>query len=103
MHRHLARSSTLGFLYGENISTILRRGSEIENSIAVMLPLNNHNKGPHKLSSDFNLFDSYLERALRAKNFTCLQFSNIALRWNELFLNDKDNSGDESSDEVLFK
>ena len=94
-----SKISNFPFWFSQNQKTnsILRKGFEIENSIAVMSPLNGHNKGPHKLSSDFNLFDSYLERALRAKNFTCLQFSNIALRWNELFLNDKDNSGDAHS------
>ena len=72
--------SNFPFWFSQNQKTnsILRKGFEIENSIAVMSPLNGHNKGPHKLSSDFNLFDSYLESALRAKNFTCLQFSNIA-------------------------
>ena len=44
--------SNFPFWFSQNQKTnsILRKGFEIENSLAVMSPLNGHNKGPHKRS-----------------------------------------------------
>ena len=44
--------SNFPFWFSQNQKTnsILRKGFEIENSIAVMSPLNGHNKGPYKRS-----------------------------------------------------
>ena len=43
--------SNFPFWFSQNQKTnsILRKGFEIENSLAVMSPLNGHNKGPYKL------------------------------------------------------
>ena len=47
-----SKISNFPFWFSQNQKTnsILRKGFEIENSIAVMSPLNGHNKGPYKLS-----------------------------------------------------
>ena len=44
--------SNFPFWFSQNQKTnsILRKGFEIENSLAVMSPLNSHNKGPYKRS-----------------------------------------------------
>ena len=53
-----SKISNFPFWFSQNQKTnsILRKCFEIENSVAVMSPLNGHNKGPHKPSLDFNLF-----------------------------------------------
>ena len=50
-----SKISNLLFWFSQNQKTnsILRKGFEIENSIAVMSPLNGHNKGPYKRSFRF--------------------------------------------------
>ena len=47
-----SKISNFPFWFSQNQKTnsILRKGFEIENSIAVMSPLNGHNKGPYKRS-----------------------------------------------------
>ena len=47
-----SKISNFLFWYSQNQKTnsILRKGFEIENSLAVMSPLNGHNKGPYKRS-----------------------------------------------------
>ena len=47
--------SNFPFWFSQNQKTksILRKGFEIENSLAVMSPLNGHNKGPYKRSFRF--------------------------------------------------
>ena len=53
-----SKISNFPFWFSQNQKTnsILRKGFEIENSIAVMSSLKSHNKWPHKPSPDFNLF-----------------------------------------------
>ena len=50
--------SNFPFWFSQNQKTnsILRKGFEIENSVAVMSPLNGHNKGLISDLSDFNIF-----------------------------------------------
>ena len=47
-----SKISNFPFWFSQNQKTnsILRKGFEIENSLAVMAPLNGHNKGPYKRS-----------------------------------------------------
>ena len=62
--------SNFPFWFSQNQKTnsILRKGFEIENSLAVMSPLNGHNKGPYK----------------RSFWFQHLWFETIRLPWNVL-------------------
>ena len=56
--------SNFPFWFSQNQKTnsILRKGFEIENSLAVMSPLNGHNKGPYKRSFWFqHLWEKMLE------------------------------------------